>query len=189
MKKINTIVLTGFMGSGKSTIGKLLAARLGGSFRDLDHDIEKAEGKKISRIFQKEGEKHFRALERHYFSECISKKPLVLAVGGGAIQQTEIFEYVKNHTVMVYLKVPEEILFTRLKRDKERPLLRDEVGLLLDDEKLRSKIRQLLLIREQTYLLADVILPVKPDWSKQDTTNHLATLLSEYAPASTPPNN
>lgn len=188
MKKKNTIVLTGFMGSGKSTIGKMLATRFGGSFRDLDQEIEKGEGEKIYRIFQKKGEEHFRALERLYFSECISKKPLVLAVGGGAIQQTEIFEYVKNHTILVYLKVPEETLYTRLKKDKERPLLRDEDGLLLDDKKLQEKIRKLLSFREQTYFLADVILTVKPGWTKQETTNHLATLLSEYAPAATPPN-
>ena len=189
MKKKNTIVLTGFMGSGKSTIGKILASRLGGSFRDLDHEIEMKEGEKISHIFQKLGENHFRALERHHFFECISSRPLVLAVGGGAIQQTEILEFVKNHTLMVYLNVPEETLFMRLKKDKERPLLRDKFGILLDDEKLREKIRELLMLREQTYLLADVTLAVRPNWSKLETANHLANLLSEYASAATPPNN
>jgi shikimate kinase len=126
------IVLTGFMGSGKSTAGPLLAARLGWRFVDADNVIEAEADMRIAEMFAREGEAAFRRREREVISRLASVDGLVLALGGGAIEAEETRELLLNSagTMLVHLEVE---LATTLKRcggtEGTRPVLADEANL------------------------------------------------------------
>ena len=116
------IVLVGVMGAGKSTVGHLLAERLGTTLRDTDDDIVATAGKPISDIFVDEGEDHFRALERHAVVTALAEHDGVLALGGGAILAPETRELLRPHTV-VYLEVGLADAVSRVGLGVGRPLL------------------------------------------------------------------
>jgi shikimate kinase len=176
------IALTGFMGSGKSRIGRELAGRLGIPFYDLDEVIEEVEKQPISEIFRTRGEEYFRKLEQRHFRILLDNEPGVLALGGGAIQQDHIRSLLKNRAVTVYLKVPLETLVNRLKNDNKRPLLHNPDGKLLDDDLLRKRISKLLEQREPLYLKADITLKVRSGWTRKQTTHELLRLLEKHDP-------
>lgn len=116
------IVLIGFMGAGKSTIGRLLATRLKWGFTDTDEYIETSQGMKISDIFAREGEKAFREYETEALKNLMeSDKALVIATGGGIITTPENIDIMKKATV-VYLKASGKTLFLRAGKDPTRPL-------------------------------------------------------------------
>src|SRR5665213_1909270 len=126
------IVLTGFMGSGKSTVGPLVAARLGWRFVDADDVIEAEAGKPIAKIFEQHGEPHFREIERATIARLAADDALVLALGGGAIE-TEATRILLTHsegTLLAHLDVP---LATTLARcggtEGTRPVLADQTNL------------------------------------------------------------
>ncbi len=115
-------VLVGAPGSGKSTIGPLLAEALGVPFRDVDEDIVVAAGKPISDIFVDDGEDHFRALERAAVADALSTHDGVLSLGGGAILATETRALLRGHTG-VYLSVDLPDAIARVGLGSGRPLL------------------------------------------------------------------
>lgn len=115
-------VLVGAPGSGKSTVGQLVAVRLGLAFRDTDADIEAVAGKPISEIFIDEGEPHFRALERAAVATALAEHDGVLSLGGGAILAEETRRLLAGHTV-VYLNVGLSDAVTRVGLGAGRPLL------------------------------------------------------------------
>ncbi len=117
------IILCGFMGCGKSTVGALLAKKAGMSVLDLDTYIEKKEGKTVSQIFADSGEEHFRALEREAVQELSEKRGLVIAAGGGTLTFRENAEEFKKNGVIVLLDISVETVAERLKNDTTRPLL------------------------------------------------------------------
>lgn len=123
MKRKN-IVLCGFMGSGKSTIGNLLSRKMGMAFIDLDAYIEKKENKSVSQIFADSGEEYFRQLERNAVSELAHKKSIILAAGGGTLTFQQNIDTLKNaDNKIILLDVPVEVVAQRLKNDTKRPLL------------------------------------------------------------------
>ena len=115
-------VLVGVMGAGKSTIGALLAERLGVGFYDVDVAIEAAAGKPISEIFIDEGEDHFRALERRAVAAALESFEGVVALGGGAILAEETQKALAGHTV-IYLSVEFADAIKRVGLGQGRPLL------------------------------------------------------------------
>lgn len=116
------VVLVGPMGSGKSTVGRLLAERLGTGWRDTDEDIEAAAGKPISEIFLDEGEPHFRELEREAVRRALAEHTGVLALGGGAVTSPETRERLAGRPV-VFLEMGVHEAVRRVGLDAPRPLL------------------------------------------------------------------
>ena len=104
------IILCGFMGSGKSTVGLLLAKKLGMSFIDLDTYIEKKEGMTVSKIFEKYGEPYFRKVEKESAKELAEKNGLVIAAGGGTLVDKENADTFRTSGKIVLLDLPVEVI-------------------------------------------------------------------------------
>lgn len=121
--KAENIVLCGFMGSGKSTVGRLLSRRLGREFIDLDSYIEKAAGQTVREIFAAAGEEGFRRLETAAVAELCGRNGLVLALGGGTVLKAENVAFLKQNGLIFYLSVSAKTVLQRLKEDTSRPLL------------------------------------------------------------------
>ncbi len=145
MKK--SLVLTGMMGVGKSTIGRLLAKRLKIKFIDVDKIIERSERKSIKKIFEDNGEKYFRKIEEKITFQIIKKKNAVIALGGGAFINNAIREKVLNTCISIWLKVSLEKLIVRYKRSNRRPLL--------DKRKLDINVKKIYQTRKNIYRLAN----------------------------------
>ena len=118
-----TIVLVGIMGAGKSTVGKILADRLGMQFIDADQEIEHAAGCTITDFFEKYGELEFRKGEERVISRILAGKPCVLATGGGAFMSEATRLLIKKIATSVWLRVSFEVLAKRLEKRSDRPLL------------------------------------------------------------------
>ena len=157
MKKHHSLIfLTGFSGSGKSTIGPLLANSLGYEFIDLDQMIEKQAGKTITLIFAENGEEYFRKLEYHSLEGVVEQTNLVISLGGGVLQNDRSYELIKATGTLVYLKSPARTLAKRLYNKSDRPLLRGEKGRKLTREEIEEKISTILSKREPRYESADL---------------------------------
>lgn len=119
----NLIVLTGMMGSGKTTVGALLAQKSGFNFIDIDSEIEKSEKMSIPNIFNEYGEQYFRRIEKTKTLSFANNKNLVLSLGGGGFEDEETRKIIKKNGVVFYLKANPECLFERIKSAIHRPLL------------------------------------------------------------------
>ena len=120
------IVLLGFMGTGKSTVGRVLARRLGMQFLDMDAILVERAGKPIARIFAEEGEPHFRAMERVLSQELSQQHGMVIACGGGVVLNPDnVRDYSRTGRVVCLTATPEAI-FKRTAKDRNRPLLEEK---------------------------------------------------------------
>ena len=126
------IFLIGLMGAGKTSVGKLLARRLGRTFIDSDHEIERATGVRVPVIFEIEGEVGFRTRESRMLAELANRPNIVLATGGGAILAPENRKLLAQRGIVVYLRAAPHDLWQRTRHDRNRPLLRniDPLGTL-----------------------------------------------------------
>ena len=139
------IVLMGFMGAGKTTIGKELAAKLSWNFIDTDAEIEKEQGRKISEIFATDGEQAFRDMETDLLKRLLERQEkYVLSIGGGMPVREENRELLRQIGTVVYLKTTKEELVRRLSGDTSRPLLQGGA--------LEEKVSALMAARESIYL-------------------------------------
>jgi shikimate kinase len=120
------VYLVGMPGSGKSTVGAELAARLGVPFLDLDVEIERAEGRSITEIFQADGEPGFRAREARALVDASKNDPAVIACGGGVVLEPANRITLRSTGTCVFLDVPLEVLESRVRPDADRPLIRTE---------------------------------------------------------------
>lgn len=153
-QKRKNIVLIGFMGSGKTTLGLKLSYLLKMPVEDTDKLIERQEGRSITRIFADDGENYFRELETEMLHKCAEQKyERILSVGGGTPVNPVNRELLHQCGTVVYLRVSPEVVYERLKNDTTRPLLQCENPL--------EKIRELLAVRDAVYTeCADIILDV-----------------------------
>ncbi len=126
MKASGNIILTGFMGTGKSTVGRLLAARLQRAFVDMDAVIEQREGRKISAIFAEEGEPAFRAMERKLVGELSAQENLIIATGGGVVLNPDNLRDFSATGWVVCLSAPPEVILRRVASETHRPLLEEQ---------------------------------------------------------------
>ena len=145
------ILLTGFMGAGKTTVGKKLSKRLGYFFIDTDREIENEQGCTISEIFKYGGEICFRDLETNMLQQLQSKQNLVIATGGGMVMRQENRNLMQNLGTRVYLKVGLEELIRRLKKDKKRPLLQEARPI----ERITEMLEQRKSIYEEAECIVD----------------------------------
>lgn len=140
------IYLIGFMCSGKTTVGSLLASQLNYSFIDLDKEIEEIEGMSIPEIFSKKGENHFRKLEIKMLKEISKKDNLVISTGGGLGANPEALEYMKSKGKTVWIDIDFNTFLKRCSGDTDRPLLKKPIEFL---EKLFKE-------RKEIYKQADI---------------------------------
>ena len=145
----DNVILTGFMGTGKSSLGKMLASKLGRPFVDIDKKIEDDTQLSIPKIFERYGEAHFRELEKSAVKELSERRGLVIATGGGTVKDEENLRLLKNSGVLICLTASPEEIFYRTARRGERPVL-DGGG----SERLET-IKRLLAERQEFYARAD----------------------------------
>jgi shikimate kinase len=131
LKRTPGLFVVGFMGAGKSTVGRALSRHLGWRFADLDEDIASREQKSISEIFEKLGEAEFRRVEHAALQKRIDDVsrgvPWVIAVGGGCYAQAENLDLIQNHGVTIWLDAPLELLRARVSGSSSRPLAQDPI--------------------------------------------------------------
>nr|WP_082878051.1 shikimate kinase AroK [Methylobacillus sp. MM3] len=169
------IFFVGLMGAGKTTVGKLLAKRLGKTFYDSDHEIENRTGVNIPVIFELEGEAGFRKREVMAIEELTAMHDIVLATGGGAVLCKQNRENLSQHGTVVYLRASVNELWHRTKNDKNRPLLQT------DDP--RAKLEKLYTERDPLYReIADIIIDTG-DQSVGSIVQHLEEILNKHANA------
>ncbi|WP_421762367.1 shikimate kinase [Devosia sp.] len=142
------IVLVGMMGAGKTTVGRRLASRIGRHFVDSDEEVEKAAGMSIEEIFKNRGEADFRAGEAKVIARLLKEQAVVLGTGGGAFMNPETRALVKEAAVSVWIKADFELLFARVSRRSNRPLLKTANP--------RETLQKLIEARYPTYADADV---------------------------------
>ncbi len=147
------IYLIGFMGAGKTTIGKLLAEKLAMPFIDLDNVIEQTANLTIPLIFERFGENYFRRLETDCLKNIAYLSRNIIATGGGIVLSAENRTIMKNSGVIVYLKWHPEILYQRLKNSTHRPLLNG-----IHESQLIDHIEKRLTQRQPYYEQADIII-------------------------------
>jgi shikimate kinase len=144
---MKNIYLVGFMGTGKSFVGRILARKLGIHFFEMDHELERRAGKTITQIFKEDGEAVFRVMETNLLCELSFKSGMVVSCGGGVVCNEGNIVMMKKSGVIVNLFSSAEKIYARTKADKERPLLQVEDPL--------SKINELLTKRAPFYARAD----------------------------------
>ena len=168
LKRTPGIYLVGFMGCGKSTVGRALADELGWKFFDLDDEIESSAGSTIGEIFDTQGEEMFRTLESAALAKRVraveSGHPQVIALGGGALMNVKNFELVINHGVVVWLDAPFELIERRVAAESHRPLARNP-----------QKLRELFDLRCPRYAQADYRIEA-PDEDAMATAQRILAL-------------
>jgi shikimate kinase len=148
-RTIHNLALVGFMGTGKSSVGQLVAAQLHFRFADTDELIEARAGKTISLIFAEEGESRFREYERTVVKEIENFHRTVIATGGGLVANDENLNSLKTHALVICLWASPETIWERVRGQTHRPLLQTPDS--------PAKISQLLAEREPFYRRADVL--------------------------------
>ncbi|ADU66560.1 shikimate kinase [Desulfurispirillum indicum] len=123
------IILSGFMGSGKSTVGRILSRRLSLPFHDVDDVIEKQTGMKIMDIFSQHSEAYFRELETRVLRDILATPPSVIATGGGTLMEPENLTLSKQQGVLFYLSASAKTLHERVRHSQHRPLVKKHSSL------------------------------------------------------------
>ncbi len=172
MDRAERIYLTGFMGAGKSAVGRRLAETLGWEFLDLDERVEESMGLPVAEIFARQGERSFRQVERAELQATLGSSRLVVATGGGALAQPGALELLRGHGLIVWLKLPFAELAARVEAAGvgARPLFGD-----------RRRARRLYRDRLPFYRQADLILAVDGETSVESVVRRLAAELGVEA--------
>jgi shikimate kinase len=141
--KLASIALVGLPGSGKTTVGRQLARRLGLPFIDSDHAIEERLGCTIREFFEREGEARFRDIEQQVIDDLTAGPPTVLSTGGGSCLREANRQFLKTRGQVVYLRATPEDVYRRVKHDRSRPLLQVQDPL--------QRLRDLYAVRDPLY--------------------------------------
>jgi len=167
--KHKNIFLVGFMGAGKSTVGKILAEKIGYKFLDADKAVEDRAGTTITDIFSEHGEPYFRDMESETTESLASGEKQVIATGGGVVQRDRNWDAMKSNGITIYLKASIETIWERIKDDTTRPLMQVENPV--------ETARDLLNKRTPMYEKADIIL-LTDDLSLEQAADEILALLN-----------
>mgnify|MGYP004711230513 FL=1 len=173
-----SIVLVGLMGAGKTTIGRMLAARLGLPFVDADTEIERAAGCSIADVFRLYGEAAFRDGERRVIRRLLEGPPMVLATGGGAFMAADTRRLVRDQAISVWLRCPLPVLLRRVAGRTHRPLL--------NTASPRDVLEKLIAIRHPVYAEADVTVDCGDNNVEHTTTRVMEALALSRRPLRLP---
>lgn len=165
------IVLIGMMGAGKTTVGRRLAAKLGRRFVDSDEEVEKAAGMTIEEIFAAHGEADFRAGEVKVIARLLKDESIVLGTGGGAFINAETRALVKATALSVWIKADFDLLFQRVSRRSNRPLLKTANP--------RETLQKLIEARYPIYAEADITV-VSRDVPQDQVASELIEALADH---------
>jgi shikimate kinase len=149
-RTIYNLALIGFMGTGKSSVGRLAAAHLHFRFVDTDEVIESRAGRSITEIFAQAGESVFRGIEKQVVSELSKVQKTVISTGGGLVANEENLASLRQHALIVCLWASPEAIWERVHAQSHRPLLQGPSPM--------DRIRELLALREPFYKRADVLI-------------------------------
>lgn len=149
------IILIGFMGVGKTSVGKQLARKLNFNFIDTDYEIERLTNKSIPDIFEQYGENYFRKLENIILEKFVKNEDIVMATGGGIITTKENYNILKNEEKVIFLDGSVETIINHVQNERnQRPLLKES-------ENLSKKIEELLSIRYEKYIeVSDILIDI-----------------------------
>jgi len=150
---VRPIALIGFMGVGKTTVGRRLAKRMNLPFYDSDEEIEQASGRTVAGYFKDHGEKDFRAGEHRVIQRILDGTPLILSTGGGAFIPDNTRDTLKQNALTVWLKGDFETIMERVSRKNTRPLLRVANP--------RAKVKELMDARYPIYAQAHITVTIK----------------------------
>jgi len=153
----NIFYLTGFMASGKSTIGPIVANTVGWFFFDLDKEIEKREKRKITKIFEEDGQDYFRRKETELLIEISDGNNLIISLGGGTLTIRENREFIKKHGNIIFLNSSPEVAYRRLKHKRDRPILFADNKEEASEDVVIERIDSLMKERMKYYQKADYI--------------------------------
>ena len=152
----DSIFICGFMGTGKSTVGKKLAELLEKDFFDLDQEIVNRAGMSIPEIFEQKGEEEFRKLEWKALYDLTQKVKGVIALGGGSLQNQHIIDHLKLYGLLIFLDTPFATILDRIFSDTNRPLLLDDEGNPKSKEQLTEDLNTLMQNRLPYYSQAQI---------------------------------
>lgn len=149
------LALVGFMGAGKSSVGRLVAQRLGFTFADSDLFVEAKAGRSIAQIFAEAGEERFRAMEREALELLVAERGLVIATGGGAFVDEATRRLLLGSALVVYLEAPFETLWERIGQAPDRPLAQS------GRERVRELYERRVPIYREAHVTVDAARPVE----------------------------
>lgn len=168
--KVNKLVLVGFMGTGKSSVGRELSEQLGWVRFDSDVEIVRREGRTIADIFSSDGEDRFREIESEVIRELLHREePAVVATGGGAVLRECNREIMLANSLVVALTADAESIIDRVSQDEERPLLQGDA---------RTRVYKLLEQRKGAYDFAHVVIDTT-GLSVKDVARHITQYMNE----------
>jgi shikimate kinase len=168
---MKNIYLVGFMGTGKTTVGKILSQKLNKEFIEMDEVIEEREGKKITEIFAQEGEPYFRNLEKKLLKELSKKSDLVISCGGGLICNEENLKILKETGIVFNLEASPLTIYERTKKYTHRPLLNVEDPL--------KKIKDLLEKRKPYYKKAHFSIDTEK-FSAEEVSEEIIKIINSH---------
>lgn len=164
-----SIYVTGFMASGKSTLAKAAAKELSLPHIDLDQEIERREGMTIQEMFDKRGESYFRIKEYETLIDLLENFKGIVSLGGGTLQDQKVVDQLKANGILLYVETPLELMVQRVKNNAERPILYDGDGKIKSEAALKTELKALYSNRLRFYEQAHITL----DTSKFETKAEL----------------
>ena len=164
-----TVAMVGMMGAGKTAVGRVVAQRLGVAFLDSDAEIERAANMTVAEIFARDGEGFFRAKETQVLTRLLDGRPCILSTGGGVFLSDANRAAIAARGVAVWLKVPAEVLWERVRHGEGRPLLATPDP--------RATLERLLAERAPVYAMAELTVEAGPGCSVEATAERVIAAL------------
>ncbi len=177
MNSSKHLLVTGFMGAGKTRVSKAIAKLTNIPFVDLDNEIISEAGKSIPQIFKDQGEDTFRKTEANLLHTLLSQNPKIISLGGGTLHNPHINKDLIKKSTTVFINTPIETILNRLEGNTKRPLLLNRDGSPKTRSELKSLIEALFEKRKDVYFSSDIIYTPKLNQTSESVAKELVKLL------------